>query len=75
MKLPDLNKDVVVRTDASRSAIGATILQEHELTLFPVAYGSHKVTKAERNYSISKKEYLSIVFALTRFQPYLNGLP
>lgn len=40
VNMPDLSKDFIVKTDASNSALGADLLQEHEDQLFPVAYKS-----------------------------------
>jgi hypothetical protein len=73
VRLPDLSKDFVLRTDACDTGLGAVLLQEHDGTLFPVAYGSRKLSAAEKNYSVSERECLGIVFGISRFERYLYG--
>ena len=46
VRLPDLECDFVLRTDASEAGLGAVLLQEHEGVLHPVAYGSRKLNSA-----------------------------
>jgi hypothetical protein len=73
VKLPDVTRDFVLRTDACDRGLGAVLLQEYDGTLFPVAYSSRKLLSAERNYSVSEKECLAIVFGISKFQRYLYG--
>lgn len=73
LQLPDLNKDFVLQTDASDCGLGAVLLQEHGGVLKPVAFASHTLTPAERNYSVTERECLAIVFALKKFDMYLDG--
>jgi hypothetical protein len=73
VRLPDLDKEFVLRTDACDTGLGAVLLQEHDKTLFPVAYGSRKLSAAEKNYSVSERECLGIVFGISRFERYLYG--
>ncbi|GFO13138.1 Pol polyprotein [Plakobranchus ocellatus] len=69
--LPDLNKQFVVRSDASSKAIGAVLLQEKDGILRPISYVSRKLLDREQNYPICEKECLGVVFAVHKFARYL----
>lgn len=73
LQLPDLNKPFVLQTDASDCGLGAVLLQEYGGVLRPVAFTSHTLTPAERNYSVAERECLAIIHALKRFDMYLDG--
>ena len=69
--MPDLNKQFIVRPDASSEAIGAVLLQKHNDILKPCYYVSRKLVERECNYPIIEKECTAIVFALHQFSKYL----
>ena len=71
LQLADVAKPFRVYTDASDFALGAVLLQEADQEWLPVAYASRKLTPAERNYTISEKETLAVVFALGSWKHYL----
>ena len=73
LRLPDLSKPFIIRTDASDYGVGAVLLQEHDGKKFPVAYASKKLSTHERGYSVIERECLGIVWALEKFQVYLYG--
>lgn len=73
--LPKLDEDMVVRTDASSTGVGAVLLQEREGSLHPVAFASKKLSEREQRYSTIERECLAIVWATERFQRYLWGKP
>ena len=75
LRLPDHNKTFILRTDASNCRLGAALLQEHEGRFFPIAYGSKKLTSAERKYSTFEKKHLAIVWGVSKFRLYLAGKP
>ena len=54
---PDFNKLFEIHTDASLCQIGAAITQDGK----HVVFYSRKLNKAQLNYTISKKELLSVV--------------
>lgn len=50
LRLPDLNRRFIVQTDASEYGVGAVLLQEHNGQACPLAFASHTLSGAERNY-------------------------
>ena len=68
LRLPDHNKTFILRTDTSNCGLGAALMQEYEGRFFPIAYGSKKLTSAERKYSIIEKECLAIVWGVSKFR-------
>ncbi len=63
----------VLYTDSSEFAHGATLLQDRGKGLQPIAYFSHKLSPAERNYGVGELEILAVVRALREYRPYLEG--
>ena len=62
----DVSKPVVITCDASKSGLGALLLQEGK----PVAYASRALSDAETWYAQIEKELLVVVFAFTKFYYY-----
>ena len=66
---PDFAKPFDVYTDASDKQLGAVILQEGK----PIAHFSRTLNSAQRNYTVTDKELLSIVELLKEFRDILYG--
>ena len=66
---PDFSKPFVIHTDASKRQIGAVISQDGK----PIAFYSRKLNKAQKNYTVTEKELLSIVATLKEFRNILLG--
>nr|XP_037280425.1 uncharacterized protein LOC119173741 [Rhipicephalus microplus] len=62
-------------TDASDLGLGAVLLQEHDGVLRQVAFASRSHNAAKHNYSVTERECLAIVFALRKFDCYVDGVP
>jgi len=48
-------------------------MQQHDEKLYPIAYGSKKLTPAEQNYLTLEKECLAIVWGVRKFRLFLAG--
>ena len=70
LRLADPAETYFLLTDASSNEIGAVLMQRHDEKLFPVCYGSKKLSSAECNYS-TIKECLVIVRVIKRFHIYI----
>ena len=74
LRLPNLSRQFILRTDASDIGVGAVLLQQYEDGTFPVAYANKKLLKREQNYFIViERECLAIVYGVKKFQKYLYG--
>ena len=67
--IPDLNNPFYLDTDASETAIGATLYQENQL----IGFFSKTLTESQRNYSNTERELLAIIEALKHFRTIIYG--
>ena len=73
LAMPDDESAFVLDTDASHSAIGAVLSQKKAGVEHVVAYASRKMSKAECNYSATRKELLAVVSFIKYFKHFLLG--
>jgi hypothetical protein len=62
-----------IMTDASDYAVGAVLGQKIDRKPFVIYYASKTLDEAQRNYTVTEKELLAVVFALEKFRAYLLG--
>ena len=63
----------ILDTDASDFAIGAVPSQVQNGVERPIAYGSRTLDKGQRQYCVTRKELLAIVYFVKHFRHYLYG--
>ncbi|GFU99202.1 retrovirus-related Pol polyprotein from transposon 17.6 [Trichonephila clavipes] len=68
LKVPDFNKPFELFTDASSIGIGAVLNQEQR----PTAYASRTLNNAERNYAVTERECLTVIWVLNKFRTYIG---
>ena len=73
---PDFSRPFLLDTDASDFGIGAVLSQVHDDGKeHVVGYASHSLSKAERNYTTTRKELLAVVTFVQHFRHYLLHRP
>ena len=72
--LPGLEEEISCNVDASCIELGAVLTQASEGELdHPIAFASRNLSKAEKNYSMTKCKGLAMVYMLQKFKHYLLG--
>ena len=75
LKFYDPERKTKISADASKSGLGAVILQkdEDQEEWYPVAYASRAMTTAEVRYAQIEKQCLALTFACQRFHQFIYG--
>jgi len=71
--MPTDNGAFYLNCDASDIGLGAVLSQNHNGSEVVIAYASRILTKAERNYDVTRRELLAIVLGLKTFKQYVLG--
>ena len=69
LRVPDMEKEFTVCTDASRQGLGAVLMQEGGV----IAYASRKLKPHEENYPTHDLELAAVMLALKLWRHYLVG--
>ena len=64
---------IILDTDASDRGLGAVLSQTQEGREVVLSYASRTLTRPERNYCVTRRELLAIIFGLRKFRHYLLG--
>jgi hypothetical protein len=69
LKVPDMDADFLVCTDASKEGLGRVLMQDGRV----ISYISRKLRRHEENYATHDLELLAIFYALKVWRHYLVG--
>jgi hypothetical protein len=70
---PDKDADFILDTDASDCSIGAVLSQKQDGREVVISYGSRVLSKSERNYCVTRRELLAMVWFTEYYKHYLLG--
>ncbi|GFV97249.1 retrovirus-related Pol polyprotein from transposon 17.6 [Trichonephila clavipes] len=71
LQVPNFIEQFNLFTDASGVGIRAVLNQNHR----SIAFASRTLNKAERNYIVTERECLAVIWALNKFKTYFGSLP
>ena len=70
---PSFDHPFVIQKDASDSGLGAVLTQTVDGVERILGFASRTMTPAERNYSVTERECLAVLWAIRKFRPYVEG--
>jgi hypothetical protein len=73
LKFPVPDAQYVLDTDASLTGIGAVLSQIIDGEERVLSYASRTLSQPERNYCVTRREMLALIWSLKHFRPYLHG--
>ena len=74
LRYPNFSKQFIIQTDAFLFVIGAVLSQLNPNGIeHPIAYCSHTLNNYKKNYIVTEKECLAVIYACKQFQVYIHG--
>lgn len=70
---PNFNLPFVIQTDASNVGLGAVLSQTIDDKKHVICFASRSLSAAEKNYSTTEKECLTVIWAISKFRAYVEG--
>jgi hypothetical protein len=73
LHMSNWNKPFIIETDASGYTLGVVIAQLHKDGIYPIAFHSHSLMLAERNYNAHDKEMQGMIYSLKMGRKFFLG--
>lgn len=73
LRSPDFSKPFSIQCDASDTGLGGVLTQEIDGEEVVIAFASRSLSRCERNYAVTEKECLAVIFSIEKFRPYVEG--
>lgn len=73
LRMADMSREFIVKTDASKYAIGGRLVQIHEGIECTVSCFSATLNRAQRSWPAYQREAYAVVRAITHWDTFLNG--
>ena len=64
-----------ISSDALDTAIGTVLGQDEDKKSYAIYYISKNLSPGELNYTVTKKEFLAIIYAINKFKHYITRYP
>lgn len=71
---PDFSQPFILYCDASDVGVGAVLVQGSGTNERAITYMSQKLSAAQAKYTTTEKECLSVILAIEKFRPYIEGV-
>lgn len=73
LRSPDFSVPFVIQCDASDCGLGGVLTQNIDGDEVVIAFASRSLSRAERNYTVTEKECLAVLFSIEKFRPFVEG--
>lgn len=73
LRSPDFSKTFTIQCDASDTGLGGVLTQEINNEEVVIAFCSRSMSRTERNYCVTQRELLALIFCIEKFRPYVEG--